>query len=222
MKKIIVSLSMVFFTLAVFGQNILINADLQGRNAVTIGQFQIPDYPFKEEGNIVVTIWVDREGEVQRAVPGAAGTTISDSQFWTKSRIAAMSFLFNKDLTAEDLQEGTITFSFMKDTRATETKAEDNSTRLPDNIKLLDRPEQYLMIGTYVVFQVLDETSALIMKNSNPNTLICLICDKKSDLYDGKKITVAHNGKAIRYGTYSYVTKDGFNKTVPLIRIVYK
>ena len=83
--------------------------DLGGRGAKSISS---PSKDFSEEGKIVVDIWVDKEGRVQRTEIGK-GTTITNSAMRTSALQAAKSSIFNKDEKAADLQKGTITYTFI-------------------------------------------------------------------------------------------------------------
>ena len=86
------------------------NARLEGRNV--LGLIPRPDYNIQEEGIVVVRIVVDQNGNVTKAIPGATGTTATNTQLWTAARNAAMKTHFNRDGSAAALQEGTITYIF--------------------------------------------------------------------------------------------------------------
>lgn len=83
--------------------------DLGGRGAKSISS---PNKDFKEEGVIVVDIYVDRDGRVQRAEIGK-GTDITDTTLRESAILAAKNSIFNKDNNAADLQKGTITYRFI-------------------------------------------------------------------------------------------------------------
>ena len=83
--------------------------DLGGRGAKSISS---PSKDFSEEGKIVVDIWVDKEGRVQRTEIGK-GTTITNSTMRASALQAAKNSIFNKDENAADLQKGTITYTFI-------------------------------------------------------------------------------------------------------------
>lgn len=83
--------------------------DLGGRGAKSIST---PSRDFSEEGKVVVDIWVDKEGRVQRAEIGK-GTTIANSTMLNSAKTAALNSIFNKDDKATDLQKGTITYTFI-------------------------------------------------------------------------------------------------------------
>lgn len=83
--------------------------DLGGRGAKSISS---PSKDFSEEGKVVVVIWVDKEGCVQRTEIGK-GTTITNVSMRNSAIEAAKNSLFNKDENAADLQKGTITYTFI-------------------------------------------------------------------------------------------------------------
>lgn len=87
------------------------NAHLEGRTVDKAG-LKKPVYSSQESGRVVVKIWVDQYGKVQKAVPGADGTTVTDKGLWTAARNAALETGFNMSSNAPALQEGTITYIF--------------------------------------------------------------------------------------------------------------
>ena len=86
------------------------NAHLQGRTV--LGTLPRPSYAVQNSGVVVVTIWVDQYGTVQKAVAGADGTTVTDSALWQAARKAALGAHFNMSADAPALQQGTITYRF--------------------------------------------------------------------------------------------------------------
>ncbi len=83
--------------------------DLGGRGAKSIST---PNRDFSEEGKVVVDIWVDKDGKVQRVEIGR-GTTVTNSDMLESAKRAALNSIFNKDEKASDLQRGTITYTFI-------------------------------------------------------------------------------------------------------------
>jgi hypothetical protein len=59
---------------------------LAGRGSKSLG---LPPSKTDEVGSIVVTIWVNQQGEVVRAVSGARGTTIDNRSLWRHCETAA-------------------------------------------------------------------------------------------------------------------------------------
>ena len=86
------------------------NAHLQGRKVE--GVLPRPTQSTQLEGTVVVNIWVDQYGVVQRAESGAEGTTVVDTKLWAAARSAAMKAHFNISADAPALQKGTITYIF--------------------------------------------------------------------------------------------------------------
>ncbi len=73
-----------------------------------------PEYDSKDQGKVVVTIQVNRQGNVISAVPGAKGTNISDQQLWKVAKQAALRSTFSPDPDAPEIQIGTITYNFIR------------------------------------------------------------------------------------------------------------
>ena len=87
------------------------NAHVEGRK-VNKSTLTKPGYNLQESGTVVVKIWVDQYGHVQRAEPGADGTTVTNAKLWAAARKAAMDAVFDMKADAPALQEGTITYIF--------------------------------------------------------------------------------------------------------------
>lgn len=86
------------------------NAKLAGRSVN--GTLPRPSYGVQKDGIVVVEIWVDNYGTVQKAVAGAEGTTVTDKTLWQAARKAALGAHFNMSAEAPALQKGTITYIF--------------------------------------------------------------------------------------------------------------
>jgi hypothetical protein len=84
---------------------------LEGRGAKSLPK---PVYNSDDQGFIVVTISVNKEGRVTRAVAGARGTTISDQQLWKQAEKAAMRAMFTSNPDAAEVQKGSIKYTFLK------------------------------------------------------------------------------------------------------------
>lgn len=69
-------------------------------------------YNVQESGTVVVTIWVDNYGTVQKAIPGAEGTTITDEKLWAAVRQTAMNTHFSANSNSPELEEGIIKYIF--------------------------------------------------------------------------------------------------------------
>jgi outer membrane biosynthesis protein TonB len=84
---------------------------LGGRGSISLHK---PSYESREQGKVVVTIKVDRQGKVISAVPGAKGTNVSDQTLWNLAKDAALRSTFSPDSNAPDFQVGTITYNFIR------------------------------------------------------------------------------------------------------------
>lgn len=87
------------------------NAHLEGRRIID-DNIPLPEYNVQKEGTVVVTIWVNPYGEVEKAVAGSEGSTTLDAELCAAARNAAMDTHFNKDANAPAMQQGTITYYF--------------------------------------------------------------------------------------------------------------
>ena len=83
-------------------------ARLKGRS--TVGKLPKPVYNENENGIVVVTIRVDREGNVTDAKAGAKGTTTSNRKLWAAAEKAAKAAKFTS--STSEVQIGTITYVF--------------------------------------------------------------------------------------------------------------
>lgn len=84
--------------------------DLGGRGAKSLNK---PDDDFSERGDIVVDIWVNREGKVIRAEISNKGTYLINSAMRAKAKEAALRSTFAADPNAPEQQHGTITYNFV-------------------------------------------------------------------------------------------------------------
>tara|TARA_R110000787_G_scaffold147300_1_gene261004 strand:+ start:7171 stop:8016 length:846 start_codon:yes stop_codon:yes gene_type:complete len=85
------------------------NYNLAGRNALS-KPIEQPDC--QEEGTVVVSIEVDKNGRVIRAVAGVKGTTNSAICLLKPAREAALRTTWNADPNAPSKQKGTIIYKF--------------------------------------------------------------------------------------------------------------
>ncbi len=83
---------------------------LGGRGSLHLEQ---PTAKFKEQGTVIVSIWVDQDGVVKKAQVSAKGTNVLDQNLRKIAVDAAYNSTFAKDNTAAELQRGTITYNFI-------------------------------------------------------------------------------------------------------------
>ena len=87
-----------------------ISFSLSGRTATSTPK---PNYPGREEGIVVVSITVDKNGNVTAATAGARGSTTMNAELLNAARTAALLAKFNVDNNAPAFQTGTITYRFI-------------------------------------------------------------------------------------------------------------
>lgn len=84
---------------------------LSGRSSKSLG---LPSSRTNEVGSVIVTITVDQEGNVIRAIAGARGTTIDNKSLWRHCEYAATQSKFTSNPNAPFEQKGTITYKFQR------------------------------------------------------------------------------------------------------------
>lgn len=89
-----------------------VSFDLSGRSKRSIPP---PSKNFKEEGTVVVTIYVNRAGNVTRVITGVKGTTTSNAQLRLLAEQAAKQAKFSPKEDAPEEQKGSITYIFKLD-----------------------------------------------------------------------------------------------------------
>jgi TonB family protein len=87
-----------------------ISFDLTGRRLLRKPSI---DDKSQETGRVVVSITVDKDGNVTEARPGARGSTTTSSYLFGKAKEAAMKAKFNPNPDGADIQKGTMTFVFL-------------------------------------------------------------------------------------------------------------
>ncbi|MFZ4399348.1 MAG: energy transducer TonB family protein [Bacteroidales bacterium] len=88
-----------------------ISFTLKGRVSKSLPK---PEYNSKEQGTVVVKIWVNTKGEVTRVEAGQRGTTTSERSLWKQAETAALRAHFSPDANAPEDQTGSITYKFIR------------------------------------------------------------------------------------------------------------
>ena len=78
----------------------------------TIAEIKKPNYDSQQQGKVVVTIRVDRNGKVISATPGAKGSTTTNAYLYSKAKEAALKTTFEANTKAPEIQVGTIIYNF--------------------------------------------------------------------------------------------------------------
>ena len=86
-----------------------ISYELGGR---TIAQIIKPKNESQQQGKVVVTIRVNRNGKVISASPGAKGSTTTNAYLFSKAKSAALKTSFEANSNAPEIQIGTIVYNF--------------------------------------------------------------------------------------------------------------
>ena len=86
------------------------SASLAGRSLV--GALPTPDYSARDQGKVVIEIYVDQQGRVTKADYRSQGSTTGNSSLVASAKRAAMQARFNVDEDAPLSQKGTITYNF--------------------------------------------------------------------------------------------------------------
>ena len=78
----------------------------------TIAEIKKPNYDSQQQGKVVVTIRVDRNGKVISATPGAKGSTTTNAYLYSKAKEAALKTTFEANTRAPEIQVGIIIYNF--------------------------------------------------------------------------------------------------------------
>jgi TonB family protein len=78
----------------------------------TVAEIKKPTYDSQQQGKVVVTIRVDRNGKVISATPGAKGSTTTNAYLYSKAKEAALKTSFEANPSAPEIQVGTIIYNF--------------------------------------------------------------------------------------------------------------
>lgn len=84
-----------------------------------------------------------------------------------------------------------------------------------------DQPGEIVKEHSFTVMQVMADNAALVMpRSSNSFTVYLLVTSEKRLFYDDETVNVPEGNVARIIGTYRYPTRDGMEKTVPIIKIL--
>ena len=91
-----------------------------------------------------------------------------------------------------------------------------------DDVTWFESPGDVIQEKTFEVFQVLDESSALVNGRSNYGVVYLLVNEDGKFYYDDEIINVPNNKVVRQVGIYRYETNRSTIKTVPIIQIFNK
>lgn len=234
MKKFALILSLLFVSITLLAQSVLVTANLPGRN-VKSEYLRIPEYDFSESGIVVVDIEVNSKGKVVSANAGADGTSLMSALLWIKCRKAAQEAIFEEQKDTFDTQSGKISYFFYTEdiVPAPDSPSRTSSNPLsgldlPDSFSLLDSPVVYQGAKRFKILQVIAKDGALAQSEDTHyktievfgDPIVLLISQQSNIYYDDLIISVGSRQKTLQLGTYRYETRMGISKTVPIVMIV--
>ena len=96
-----------------------------------------------------------------------------------------------------------------------------------NGVKMFEEPGDIMEGNSFKVFQVIATDGALVKGKSGKSDLyygmVYLLINREGKSYYDDEIVNVPKGKVVRQmGIYHYPTRDGFEKTVPIIEIVDK
>ena len=96
-----------------------------------------------------------------------------------------------------------------------------------NGVKMFEEPGDIMEARSFKVFQVIANDGALVHGKSKDSSLyygmVYLLINREEKSYYDEEIVNVPKGKVVRQmGIYHYPTRDGFEKTVPIIEIVDK
>ena len=94
------------------GDGVGINGIAYQLGGRTIAEIKKPNYDSQQQGKVVVTIRVNRNGKVISATPGAKGSTTTNTYLYSKAKEAALKTTFEANTSAPEIQVGTIIYNF--------------------------------------------------------------------------------------------------------------
>ena len=158
MRKLIIVIGLFMLpALLCFGQEATaVSAKVKGRSVLGT----LPTPSANGEGRVVVTIKVDRYGNVTEAIPGAEGTTITDKNSWNAARNAAMKAHFNMAADAPTVQTGMITYTFKGDDGEVFTKVDKAYTKVKD---LVEDESSGIFVIRAVVNEIYDYNKLIVL-----------------------------------------------------------
>lgn len=93
-----------------------------------------------------------------------------------------------------------------------------------NDIVMFEKPRGVVPGKVFEVMQVLPDGSALAtvddFGSGNMGTVVLFVGDESSSFYDNQKIKVPSGKVAKQVGTYSYMTRQEMEKTVPVVEIM--
>ena len=101
-----------------------------------------------------------------------------------------------------------------------------NSSAQKEDIVMFDSPRNTVPGKTFKVFQVFSDGSALSSgddsSDNNFGLVVLFLGDESTSYYDDQKIEIPKLNVVRQIGNYSYIARNGMDKTVPIVKIIKK
>lgn len=99
-----------------------------------------------------------------------------------------------------------------------------NNSKGSDGVVMFENPGDVVPARTLRVIQVLEENCALAMvddiESDNIGVIVLLRGSENTSFYDNQKIDIPSDQVARQVGTYTYMTRQDIEKTVPIVVIM--
>lgn len=86
-------------------------------------------------------------------------------------------------------------------------------------LNMFEEPKGGMDYSSFEVFQVIEEGCALAYADGSYQSIVMIIPNEGQQFYDNQEIILRNDQCAQYVGTYSYVTRKDFQKTIPAIII---
>lgn len=100
--------------------------------------------------------------------------------------------------------------------------ARHNASSSNEDVVIFDKPQHGPKVTKFEVFQVLPDGSALASAEKPFDAIgivVVFVPHEGVSYYDRQNIDVPSNKRVMQIGTYRYLTRDDFEKTVPIVEI---
>lgn len=93
-----------------------------------------------------------------------------------------------------------------------------------DDVVWFKEPGQEIRSNEFEVMQVMRDGSALALSTSLGSTGVVVVfpASDEEEYYDSQKIEIPYDACVRQVGTYRYTTRDGIEKTVPIVELFDK
>ena len=99
-----------------------------------------------------------------------------------------------------------------------------NSSSANDNIVMFKKPRNIVPGKSFKIIQVFPNGNALASGDDLDNLGLAVLFtgDESTSYYDGQIIKIPEGNVVRQIGNYSYIARNGMDKTVPIVKIIKK